>query len=69
MLRKNLSAALSQIGIVFQQLTLDLDLLIERNLCYFDALLGLSKAEATPRITEALQRRAIAEQANEKPVH
>ena len=43
--------------------------MIERNLCYFDALQGLSKAEATPRITEALQRRAVAEQANEKSVH
>ena len=65
-LRQNPRAALSKIGIVFQQPTLDLDLSVERNLFYFAALQGLSKTEAAPRITEALKRLGMAERAQEK---
>ena len=65
-LRQNPRAALSKIGIVFQKPTLDLDLSVERNLFYFAALQGLSKTEAAPRITEALERLGMAERAQEK---
>ncbi|WP_425091289.1 ABC transporter ATP-binding protein [Tropicimonas sp. S265A] len=49
-------AALAQIGVVFQQNTLDLSLSVDRNLRYFAALHGLSGAEAGKRIDAALDQ-------------
>jgi ABC-2 type transport system ATP-binding protein len=46
--------ALSQVGIVFQQTTLDLDLTVEQNLRYFAALHGMRRREAEARIDEEL---------------
>jgi ABC-2 type transport system ATP-binding protein len=46
--------ALSQVGIVFQQTTLDLDLTVEQNLRYFAALHGMRRREAAARIDEEL---------------
>lgn len=51
--------ALSQVGIVFQQSTLDLDLTVERNLLYAAALQRLSGAEARHRMDGALDRLGI----------
>ncbi len=48
--------ALAKIGVVFQQMTLDLDLSVERNLFYFAALHGLPKSLAASRIEDALER-------------
>src|SRR3954454_6226503 len=49
-LRQNPTAALSRIGVVFQQRTLDLDLTVLQNLRYAAALHGLPKGEARARI-------------------
>ncbi|QFT75605.1 MULTISPECIES: ABC transporter ATP-binding protein [unclassified Ruegeria] len=58
--------ALAQIGVVFQQPTLDLDLTVHRNLSYFAALHGLSGRAAETRITAALERLDMAERASER---
>ncbi|MEM7172296.1 MAG: ABC transporter ATP-binding protein [Pseudomonadota bacterium] len=59
-------AALSRVGAVFQEQTLDLDLSAQRNLTYFAALHGLSGPKARRRIDEALERLGIADRASEK---
>ncbi len=59
-------AALARMGVVFQQMTLDLDLSVTRNLAYFGALHGLSRREARARATEVLERLDMAERAGEK---
>ena len=60
--------ALAQIGVVFQQptLDLDLDLTVHRNLSYFAALHGLSSRTADSRIAAALDRLNMAERARER---
>ncbi|WP_425100689.1 ABC transporter ATP-binding protein [Tropicibacter sp. S64] len=59
-------AALAQMGIVFQQQTLDLDLSVRQNLRYFAALHGLSGKAAETRIDAALDRLTMRERAQEK---
>lgn len=59
-------AALAEIGVVFQQPTLDLDMTVRRNLGYFAALHGLAGAEAGRRIDAALDRLGMRERAGEK---
>lgn len=59
-------AALAELGIVFQQSTLDLDLSVLQNLRYFAALHGLSGRERDMRIDAALERLDMAERAKEK---
>lgn len=58
-------AALTGIGVVFQQPTLDLDMTVRRNLLYFAALHGLSGREAERRIDAALDRLGMGERAAE----
>lgn len=58
--------ALAQIGVVFQQPTLDLDLSVRRNLLYFAALHGVAGREAHLRTDAALERLGMAERADEK---
>jgi ABC-2 type transport system ATP-binding protein len=58
-------AALADIGVVFQQPTLDLDNTVQRNLRYFAALHGLSGQDADRRIGLALDRLGMAERAGE----
>ncbi|WP_415401056.1 ABC transporter ATP-binding protein [Tateyamaria sp. SN3-11] len=58
--------ALAQLGIVFQQSTLDLDLTVRQNLSYFAALHGISGRDATRRIDAALEKLAMRERAGEK---
>ena len=58
--------ALAQIGVVFQQTTLDLDLSVYRNLSYFAALHGISGREAHNRIMAALDRLDMADRAHER---
>lgn len=58
--------ALAQMGIVFQQPTLDLDLTARQNLRYFAALHGISGHAAKARIEMALERLGMAERAHEK---
>lgn len=59
-------AALAQMGVVFQQPTLDLDLTVRRNLLYFAALHGITGAEADSRAVAALDRLGMADRAGEK---
>jgi ABC-2 type transport system ATP-binding protein len=50
-LRRSAVAALRDIGVVFQQMSLDLDLSVERNLRFHADLHGLPRAVATERLT------------------
>ncbi|MBK5933290.1 ABC-2 type transport system ATP-binding protein [Rhodovulum imhoffii] len=59
-------AALTRLGVVFQQPTLDLNLSVRQNLAYFAALHGLSPAQMAPRIDAALDRLGMRERADEK---
>ncbi|WP_299785894.1 ABC transporter ATP-binding protein [uncultured Marivita sp.] len=59
-------AAMADLGVVFQQLTLDLDLTVRQNLRYFAALHGLARRDADWRIDAALDRLGMAERAGEK---
>ncbi len=58
--------ALSKIGVVFQQPTLDLDLTVEQNLRYFAALNGLGPKQAKKRIAEELVRFGLASRCKER---
>lgn len=58
--------ALRQMGVVFQQPTLDLDLTVRHNLIYFAALHGLSGRPAQRRIDAVLERLAMAERDKEQ---
>ncbi len=53
-LRESPSKALAQMGVVFQQQALDLDLSVERNLLFQAALHGMNASAARLRITELL---------------
>ncbi|MBW7056346.1 ATP-binding cassette domain-containing protein [Paracoccus bogoriensis] len=59
-------AALARMGVVFQQMTLDLDLSVARNLAYFGALHGMSARQSAMRASEALERLDMAERARER---
>lgn len=59
--RRQPSQALTRIGVVFQQPTLDLDLSVLQNLRYAAALHGLSRHEAEQRIAVELERLGLTE--------
>ncbi|MBN9887206.1 ABC transporter ATP-binding protein [Salipiger abyssi] len=59
-------AALSKIGVVFQQPTLDLDMTVAMNMRYFAALHGIGGREAARRTERALAQLDMAERAGEK---
>lgn len=54
--RDQSSDALKNIGVVFQQPTLDLDLSVEENLHYHSSLHGISKTLANTRINDEINR-------------
>lgn len=58
-------AALKNLGVVFQQPTLDLDLTVQRNLTYFAALHGLGGKAAQSRIDAVLDRLEMRPRAGE----
>jgi ABC-2 type transport system ATP-binding protein len=58
--------ALRQLGVVFQQSTLDLDLSVEQNLRYHAALHGLGRRAAQARIDEELARQQLEERRRDK---
>jgi ABC-2 type transport system ATP-binding protein len=64
--RKSPSRALSRIGVVFQQRTLDLDLTVVQNLLYHAALHGMPRRLAKDRIDEELARLELSERAGDK---
>jgi ABC-2 type transport system ATP-binding protein len=55
-----------QIGLVFQETTLDLDLTAEENLRFAARLYGLSRRETATRIAEALDLFGLSERRNER---
>jgi ABC-2 type transport system ATP-binding protein len=65
-IRERMLDCLRQMGIVFQQPTLDLDLTVEQNLFYHCALHGLSAREAARRIATEIDRVGLAEQRRDK---
>ena len=64
-LRKQPADAMRQIGVVFQQNALDLDLTVRQNLQYHAALHGLSRKEAQKRGDRELERFRLLDRANE----
>lgn len=64
-LKKQPSQAMRQIGVVFQQNALDLDLTVRQNLQYHAALHGLSRKEARVRGDRELARFELLERASE----
>ena len=64
--REESSSALKNIGVVFQQPTLDLDLSVEENLHYHSSLHGIGKADAKLRINEEIGRIHLAEKLKSK---
>jgi len=58
--------ALAQMGIVFQQPTLDLDLNVRQNLLYHAALHGMEKKHARDRVETELTRLGMLERQTEK---
>ncbi len=60
-LRRASRAALASMGVVFQRLTLDLDLSVEQNLRYAASLQGLPRGPAMQRIAEELERLSVAD--------
>ncbi len=64
--RENPSQALSRIGVVFQQRTLDLDLSVTQNLRYHAALHGMAGSVAKKRIETELARLDLLERAKDK---
>lgn len=58
-LRQQPAQALRHIGVVFQQMSLDLDLSVRRNLAFHAALHGLPGALARPRIEADCQARGL----------
>ena len=64
-LKESRASLLSQLGVVFQQSTLDLDLSVEQNLRYHAALRGMPSALAAERIREELERFALRAQAKD----
>ncbi len=65
-IKKQSRLALKQLGVVFQQTTLDVDLTVMQNLYYHAALHGISKKNATFRIQEELERLNMYERRFEK---
>lgn len=58
--------ALAELGVVFQQSTLDLSLTVRQNMAYFAALHGLPRSGTPARIDAALDRLNMLERADEK---
>lgn len=65
-LRRQPRLALRELGVVFQQSTLDLDLSVEQNLRYHAALHGLPRSVANERIDAELARQQLHERRRDK---
>lgn len=64
-IHRNPRSALSNLGVVFQQQTLDLDLTVFQNLRYFGKLQGLSSSVLSQRIEQVLTLLNMAERSYE----
>ena len=65
-LRNAARPALRQLGVVFQQSTLDLDLSVEQNLRYHAALHGLSRRQSHLRVEAELARQGLGERRRDR---
>ena len=65
-LRSAARPALKQLGVVFQQSTLDLDLSVEQNLRYHAALHGLSRRQTDLRVDAELARQTLTDRRRER---
>lgn len=65
-IRQHPTEVMRQLGVVFQQSTLDLDLTVGQNLKYHAALHGISGRDAQHRIEAELGRMEMAERINDK---
>src|SRR6201996_4556898 len=65
-MRRDPVPALAQLGIVFQQPTLDLELTVTGNLLFHAGLHGIPRAVAKTRIEAELARLGLADRANDK---
>nr|MBL8457423.1 ATP-binding cassette domain-containing protein [Zoogloeaceae bacterium] len=65
-MRSNPVRALGRIGVVFQQMTLDLDLSVEANLRFHARLHGIAGRDGGERIADALARLGLSERARDK---
>ncbi len=65
-LRRQTRKALAQLGVVFQQPTLDLDLTLLQNLKYHSALQGLNPREQLERMRSGLEEIGLADRAGDK---
>lgn len=65
-MRKSAVRALADIGVVFQQTTLDLELSVRANLLLHTDLHGLSRSVAKERITKALDRFGLTDRASDR---
>jgi len=66
-LRRQARAALARIGVVFQQISLDLDLSVRRNLRLHADLHGLPRAQARLRIDQECERAGLAGEIDRPP--
>jgi ABC-2 type transport system ATP-binding protein len=64
--KKQSKQALSTLGVVFQQTTLDMDLTVMQNLLYHSALHGIGRKIAKQRIQEELERLNMYERRSER---
>lgn len=65
-LRNDRWRALAQLGVVFQQPTLDLDLSLDQNLRYFCVLQGIDPVQAQVQIERALDEAGLSERRDDK---
>lgn len=65
-LQKHPTHVMQQLGVVFQQSTLDLDLSVQQNLAYHASLHGLCGTAARLRISEELERMEMSTRADDK---
>ncbi|MEE9425802.1 MAG: ABC transporter ATP-binding protein [Methylococcales bacterium] len=65
-LKRHTYKALADLGVVFQQPTLDLDMTVIQNLRYHAALHGLSRKQTRLRIEQELERQGMFERGREK---
>lgn len=65
-IKRQTRQALTRLGVVFQQTTLDMDLSVQQNLMYHAALHGMSGKLAKQRIQEELERLQMYERRFEK---
>jgi len=65
-IQKQTRKIMAQLGVVFQQTTLDLDLTVLQNLSYFGALHGLKSQRVLERITPVLEQLCLLERLHDK---